>query len=67
MWTKDSFKFLETINSGKFGIVKKCIEIKSNSLVAVKILSKEILKKENLILYLKREIEIHSRLKLFFF
>ena len=43
MWTKDSFKFLETINSGKFGIVTKCLEIKSNTLVAMKIISKDII------------------------
>ena len=51
------------LGKGKFGLVYKATNKESQLEVGLKILSKEAIKGYNMVKQLRREIEIHSRLK----
>jgi aurora kinase len=51
------------LGTGKFGIVYKAREKRSNQTVALKILKKEELEAATVVPFLKREVEIQAHLK----
>jgi len=62
-WTIDDFVVGDFLGKGKFGLVYKATNKDSQCEVGLKILSKEAIKSYNMVKQLRREIEIHSRLK----
>ena len=62
-WEIDDFSVEDFLGKGKFGLVYRAIHKASQCEVAIKILSKEAIKTHNMVKQLRREIEIHSRLK----
>lgn len=62
-WKIDDYIVSEFLGKGKFGLVYKAFHKDSQTEVALKILSKEAIKSYNMVKQLRREIEIHSRLK----
>lgn len=62
-WCKSDFIFKKQLGMGQFGVVYEAIERNSSFPVAVKIIPKNKVNSEILIKRLKREIEVHSRLK----
>jgi serine/threonine protein kinase len=62
-WSKSDFIFKKQLGMGQFGVVYEAVERSSSFPVAVKIIAKNKVNSEVLIKRLKREIEVHSRLK----
>jgi len=62
-WKSDDFVIDGFLGKGKFGLVYRSVHKETQTEVAVKILSKEGIKGYNMVRQLRREIEIHSRLK----
>ncbi|KAI9489127.1 aurora-A in complex with A pentacyclic inhibitor [Zychaea mexicana] len=61
-WCLDDFKVGIHIGSGRFGTVYRAQEKKTGAVVALKIVNKQELQKAKVVRFLKREIEIQSRL-----
>lgn len=61
-WLLTDFKLVRLLGKGKFGKVFKAKEVMTKSVVALKILHKKQLQKENADVQLRREIEIQSAL-----
>lgn len=62
-WTLNDFKLIKLLGKGRFGKVFKARELKTNYVVALKILNKAHLLKERAENQLRREIEIQSELR----
>jgi serine/threonine protein kinase len=62
-WTKSDFIFKRQLGVGQFGVVYEAMEKYSNFPVAIKIINKNKITSETLYKRLKREVEIHCRLK----
>jgi serine/threonine protein kinase len=62
-WKLKDFKVAEFLGKGKFGLVYRAIETRTSHKFAMKIMSKEIVKNYDMVKQLKREIEVHTRLK----
>ena len=62
-WTLKDFKLIKLLGKGRFGKVFKARELKTNYVVALKILNKAHLLKEKAETQLRREIEIQSELR----
>mmetsp|Transcript_18212 Transcript_18212/g.29606 ORF Transcript_18212/g.29606 Transcript_18212/m.29606 type:complete len:342 (+) Transcript_18212:323-1348(+) len=62
-WNLRDFEIGRALGRGKYGIVYQARVKKSGTLVALKVLDKEQLQKDNMYIQLKQEVEIHSRLK----
>jgi serine/threonine protein kinase len=62
-WDKSDFIFKRQLGVGQFGIVYEAMEKNSCFPVAIKIIPKNKVTSEVLYKRLKREIEVHSRLK----
>lgn len=62
-WTLSDFEIGKPLGRGKFGNVYLARERKTKYIVALKVLQKEQLKKENVEHQLRREIEIQSHLR----
>ena len=61
-WKAKDFRFDGLVGMGKFGEVYKAVHLESGLRVAIKKLQKEYLVKNKLVMQLRREVEIHSRL-----
>lgn len=61
-WILTDFQLVKVLGKGKFGKVFKAREMKTGYVVALKVLNKEQLAKENAEIQLRREIEIQSAL-----
>jgi serine/threonine protein kinase len=66
-WSEKDFIDKEFLSKGKYGAVYKCKETNSGKVVALKVMKKEVIEQYNMIKQLRREIEIQSHLKYFFF
>jgi serine/threonine protein kinase len=62
-WGVDDFEVLKPLGHGKFGNVYMAREKKSQYIVALKVMWKEVIRKFNVEKQLKREIEIHAHLR----
>lgn len=62
-WEIKDFIVEECLGSGKFGVVWRAIERRTNRTVALKILRKEEIEAANVVHFLKREIEIQVHLE----
>jgi len=63
IWILDDFEIGTCLGNGKFGYVYKSIEKKNQKDVAIKVISKKIVEQYDFYEQLKKEIEIHTRLK----
>lgn len=61
-WSLDDFEIGREVGRGNFGAVYIAIEKKSRKTVALKVVSKQVLRENDLERQLRREIEIHSHL-----
>ena len=62
-WKLNDFEDFKVIGKGKFGVVKEAKEKKSGCKIALKKVNKNFALKNKLWLPLKREVEIHGRLR----
>ncbi|XP_074594070.1 aurora kinase C-like [Brevipalpus obovatus] len=62
-WTRNDFHIGLSLGKGRFGDVYLSREIKSNYVVAIKVLSKSEIIRRNLLHQLRREIEIQAHLR----
>ncbi|KAF0697181.1 Aste57867_12175 [Aphanomyces stellatus] len=62
-WTIHDFEIGRTLGRGKFGQVFLAREKHSKKILAIKMLDKEILRVGGVVQQLKREVEIHSRIR----
>lgn len=61
-WTKADFNVGEHLGTGKFGVVFKAVEIRTNQTVALKVMKKKELQEAGIVSFLKREVEIQAHL-----
>ncbi|GAA5811151.1 hypothetical protein MFLAVUS_004580 [Mucor flavus] len=61
-WNIKDFSVEEYLGGGKFGLVWRAVERRTKKTVAIKILKKEEVEAANVVLFLKREIEIQVHL-----
>lgn len=61
-WTKADFNVGEHLGMGKFGVVFKAVEIRTNQTVALKVMKKKELQEAGIVSFLKREVEIQAHL-----
>jgi len=62
-WTMKDFCNIQKVGGGKFGSVCKAVEKNSNKQVALKVIEKKQLEKYDFFGQMKKEIEIHYRLR----
>lgn len=62
-WKLKDFKIMKMLGKGRFGKVFKARELSTGCIVALKVLKKEHIYKENAEIQIRREIEIQSALK----
>lgn len=60
LWLQD-FQVLNLVGRGGFACVYRARSVKSGEEVAIKMIDKKLMKSNNLIERVKREVEIHSR------